>query len=158
MAAKDAPKTEIEKPAEPKPVTFDHPGKRVFVLVPADSKERDIVLKHLEDELFPQLERLPTVTHDLRLNRFRGDEVVYVAHPMDARVKGADGRFGQGAIVYVSAPVATDGFLSSDGEGFTTLAPESVVAAICTLVRGSREGRCYTLRVSEDFVAKIVNY
>lgn len=138
---------------------FSHPDKRVYVLVPADSKERDLVLVYLEAELFPLCAKLPVVTYDLRIGKFRGDEVVYVAHPVDARVKDpVTGRYSAGTEIHVSKPVEMSQFLAEDADGFRTLTPDAVVRALSPLCKTSREGRCYYLRVSEDHICKVVNY
>lgn len=153
--AKDEKKPEA--PPAPEPV-FSHPGRKVFVLVPSDSLERDIVLKKLESDFFPLVEILPTVTSDLLLGKFRGGEIVYVAHPVDARVKGPDGRFSQGTDVHVSRPVDTSEAVVTDGEGFASLDPQRVVAQLSGLVKPARTGRCYYLNVSEDLRCKVQNY
>jgi hypothetical protein len=156
--AKEPTKTETPAPApEPTPV-FSHPGRKVWVLVPGDQLERDIVLKHLENELFPLVEVLPTVTSDLTLEKFRGGEVIYVAHPIDARVKDAHGRFTAGTTVHVSAPVDTFEAVVQDGEGFSSLDPQRVVGALSRAVKPSRAGRCYYLNVSEDLRCKVQNH
>lgn len=154
--AKDEPK-KTETPA-PAPVTFDHPGRKVWVLVPGDSLERDIVLKKLEGEFFPLVETLPTVTSDLTLEKFRGGEVVYVAHPIDARIKGPDGRFSPGTDVHVSRPVDTSEAVVTDGEGFASLDPQKVISKLSSAVKPARAGRCYYLNVSGDLRCKVQNY
>jgi hypothetical protein len=145
-------------PVTPAPEPFSHPGRKVFVLVPMDSLERDIVLKHLETEVFPKCETLPTVTSDLLLGKFRGGEVVYVAHPIDVRTKQADGRYAQDVGVHVSKPVDTGECLAQDGDGFSSLDTQAVVGKLSSTVKAQRAGRCYYLNVSEDLRCKVQNY
>jgi hypothetical protein len=152
--AKEPTKTETQAPTP----FFFHPGRKTFVLVPGDALERDIVLKKLEADYFPLCEILPTVTADLLLGKFRGGEVVYIAHPVDARVKGPDGRFSQGVDVHVSGPVDTSVNIVQDGEGFSSLDPQAVAGQLSGAVKPGRSGRCYYLVVSEDLRCKVQNH
>jgi hypothetical protein len=155
---KPAPEAPAASEPAPAPEPFSHPGKRVFILVPQDSKERDIVLKFLEDTLFPLCETLPVVTSELKLERFRGEEIVYVAHPIDGvRQKGQDGRFRSVVTVHVSAPADLSAFVSQDAEGFASLSPLACEVAIAPLCKPTREGRCYQLRMSQDNICKLFN-
>ena len=146
-----------EPTPEKKPTPFAHPGKRVYLLVPSDNKEADIVLKHLEQEIFPQLETLPRVTTQLEVNKFRGGEIVYLAHPVEARLKQPDGTFREGLTVHVGGPADTASAVGEDAEGFPMVNTDEIVKLITPLTKGNPKGRMYQLRLHPEHV-KLVNY
>lgn len=76
-ASKAEPAAKVQAPL----ARFEHPGKRVFVLVPQDDNERRAILDHLEPEMLELVEKgipQPKITTELRLGLTGENKVLYV--------------------------------------------------------------------------------
>jgi hypothetical protein len=149
---------EKKTPAAPKAVQFDHGSKSVYVLIPCDLKERSFCLEALE-EPFARLETPPTVRTEIRLAKLPSEAVLYVCHPVSARVKSSDGYFSNQDTLHVSNPIDIGKFnAAADEDGISLLDIFGLTDAIVKACLTTRAGRVYRAQLSaeKDMSQKVV--
>ena len=72
-----APKAPIPVVA-PETVQFNHPGKKVFILIPVDANAARLILDELEPLIF-EMAHPPKIDDKLRLGLMRDNMIIYVA-------------------------------------------------------------------------------
>lgn len=103
--ATDAPKAPLAT------ARFEHPGKKVFVLLPYNGIDERTAKEFLEDEL-ALMEKPPALTNTLKVGMLTDQYVVYVAHALAQRVKGEDGRYAFRPALTVLGPYVCTDFLA----------------------------------------------
>lgn len=143
------PKTQNQP--KPEPQALDHAGRPVFVLVPFDQKLARAP-RELVENLNRKLETPAQIRDDLRIARFRGNEVLYTCVSQQKRLKNEDGDFEMQDAAELSVPVYAEQFMLSaqDEDGLGGLNLPELIEAVTRSLKNEKRGRWYEVRLSAD--------
>lgn len=107
---------ETKKPAQ----LFDHPGKRVVILIPTDGREQQFCEEKLQDYQ-NQVENFPRVVTKLVPGKLPADTVVYIAHKTFRREQDPETKlWATRPVLHISKPVFVANYIlgSQDPDDF----------------------------------------